>query len=186
MRTQLHLSAVPSKHIYEFGADGYLDSHLQNTYCSSVFNVGTDHHFDQATLSCQTTTGQCTYTCLHGYTKCSGLEGCFNPCPVQPTGTSRRARGYTGDAFKTSVLMNSIPSLLEQTGFFCPSKFKACAASGRKDELECVDPLSDLRACGGCVAPGDSGVRCDDLEGVVRSSCNKGKCNICECMRSSP
>ena len=91
----------------------------------------------------------------------------------------------SSDAFEPSVLMNSRPSLLEQTAVFCPSGFKACPVHGRKDQLECVDPLSDLHACGGCVAPGGSGARCDDMEGVIRSSCNKGKCNICECTRSS-
>ena len=87
------------------------------------------------------------------------------------------------DAFKPSVLVDLRPSLLELTAVFCPSESKACPVHGRKDQLECVDPPSDLHACGDCIA---QGVRCDDLEGDIRSSCNKGKCNSCECMRSSP
>ena len=175
------------------------DFRLQNTYCLNEFNGGIGHTFDQADVSCQTATGQCAYTCDQGYTKCPGVKGCFNPCPVQPTGTSRRARRYgrgaqtkqSGrliddqpgflDASKPSVLVNSRPSLLGQPGSSCPLGLMACPVHGDKDQLECIDPLSDLYACGGCATPGGSGVRCDELEGVIHASCNGGKCTVCEC-----
>lgn len=44
---------------------------------------------------------------------------------------------------------------------------------------ECLDVYNNLEACGGC--PGEEGVDCTAIYGVVDVQCKKGKCHISEC-----
>ena len=171
---------------------------LKQTYCLAVTEYQLDPNFDHSVdINCSAAYGQCFYDCESGYTRCPGQYGCFSACSPQPTGGTRRARSHVGKVDRRShpILLDASspefptgmkPSIIDDSSAFCPSGLKACrvpSTSARHAELaiECIDPQSDLRACGGCVAPGSPGVDCTDLEGAVHTACNEGKCSICEC-----
>ncbi|WVQ96698.1 hypothetical protein IAU59_003804 [Kwoniella sp. CBS 9459] len=81
---------------------------------------------------------------------------------------------------------------------FCPKRMKACVIPEAEDSWECVDPMSDIESCGGCVhseygqqpssngSLPESGVDCTTLPGVRmgRATCTNGKCQIFSCMRN--
>lgn len=80
----------------------------------------------------------------------------------------------------------------------CPHLRKACKVAKRthtnvlfgvqsREELngeegttwECINVLSDLESCGGCL--GEDGIDCTAIEGVDDVSCHRGKCVVHTC-----
>ncbi|KAL7409594.1 hypothetical protein BDY24DRAFT_402778 [Mrakia frigida] len=70
----------------------------------------------------------------------------------------------------------------EQTPFvggkICPIGEQACLLS---KDLKCIDVVSNLNSCGGCI--GGAGVDCSDLRGVDEVACVGGKCVAHSCVR---
>ncbi|KAM0751239.1 hypothetical protein T439DRAFT_325386 [Meredithblackwellia eburnea MCA 4105] len=67
----------------------------------------------------------------------------------------------------------------------CPAGFTACAVgSGISEGFECIDSLTDLEQCGGCVSPfgSNEGQDCTAIGGVESVSCKAGTCFVESCV----
>ncbi|RDX45574.1 hypothetical protein OH76DRAFT_1407968 [Lentinus brumalis] len=71
----------------------------------------------------------------------------------------------------------------------CPEGTTACGVYERRGALstpwECIDTMSDLESCGGCINPLDAfstrGVDCTAIPGVIDVSCVSGACVVNRC-----
>ncbi|TFK96491.1 hypothetical protein BDV98DRAFT_608239 [Pterulicium gracile] len=69
----------------------------------------------------------------------------------------------------------------------CARGLTACGVlGGRRNAFECVDTVSDLESCGGCVVPlaytaKSSGVDCSAISGVSDVSCVNSRCVVHRC-----
>ncbi|KAB5592371.1 putative effector protein/Choline transport protein [Ceratobasidium theobromae] len=73
---------------------------------------------------------------------------------------------------------NRIPEL-------CPAGLKACSVSGasgynKSSDYECIDPLADLRSCGGCASEGE-GQDCTAIAHSLYAGCVSGGCEVYTC-----
>lgn len=67
----------------------------------------------------------------------------------------------------------------------CPSKLTACPVAGatgynKSSDYECVDPLEDLRSCGGCTSLG-KGQDCTAIPHSWNVGCVSGGCEVFTC-----
>lgn len=67
----------------------------------------------------------------------------------------------------------------------CPSKLTACPIAGatsfnKSSDYECVDPLEDLRSCGGCPSLG-KGQDCTSIPHSWNVGCVSGSCEVFTC-----
>ncbi|KZO90785.1 hypothetical protein CALVIDRAFT_602678 [Calocera viscosa TUFC12733] len=67
----------------------------------------------------------------------------------------------------------------------CPPQYERCPVYHGRGGTECVDTMTDIESCGGCVGLDGSGpgVDCSDIEGAESVSCMDGACVIDECAR---
>ncbi|GFZ46250.1 hypothetical protein JCM24511_04497 [Saitozyma sp. JCM 24511] len=82
--------------------------------------------------------------------------------------------------------------LKQQAANICPAGLKPCHIDGADDKaFECIDPVSDIESCGGCVfgefETGSSnstvGVNCLDAPGQALGgvTCSSGQCEVSKC-----
>nr|XP_031860999.1 uncharacterized protein CI109_003359 [Kwoniella shandongensis]KAA5528071.1 hypothetical protein CI109_003359 [Kwoniella shandongensis] len=72
---------------------------------------------------------------------------------------------------------------------FCPSGLEACLVNGSGDGYECIDTMSELESCGGClngalgVQNATAGTDCTQIAGVAfgGATCTAGRCNAFAC-----
>ncbi|KAF9445196.1 hypothetical protein P691DRAFT_735384 [Macrolepiota fuliginosa MF-IS2] len=105
--------------------------------------------------------------CPKPYLECNGKCGLYKGCPSgKPY--------YRRDSLSRELI--------------CPTGMEACGIWGRNARTwECVDTMSDLESCGGCVIHlpngyGREGQDCTALPGVSDVSCVQGQCVVHKCM----
>jgi hypothetical protein len=136
---------------------------------------------DHAIPACQPN-NPCFFTCSNGFTAappnacvcvspnvvCDGTCGYFPSCS---SGHARRAVSGPDVRARDSN---------------CQGGSTACPVPGRgRSAWECIDTMSDLESCGGCIFPGvigPTGVDCTSIEGVADVDCHKGQCVVHRCM----
>jgi len=133
----------------------------------------------------------CSFTCINGFTPspdssspsscvcespntvCNGQCGYFPSCPSAQAKRSLLDR----HARRNHWARDNI----------CRAGSTICPVFGHgKASWECVDTMSDLESCGGCiysgVDDGPVGVDCSAIEGVSDVACQHGQCVVNLCM----
>ncbi|KAI0717829.1 hypothetical protein C8T65DRAFT_104117 [Cerioporus squamosus] len=144
---------------------------------------------DNAVPVCSTSS-PCGFTCGNGFSLSQPGSGASSTCVCQPPAAV--CNGVcTTDACPSSVVtparrryMNSL-----RKRAMCPAGTTACAVYERRGASstpwECIDTMSDLESCGGCVNPLDAfsprGADCTAIPGVVDVACVSGACVVNRC-----
>lgn len=123
---------------------------------------------------------------------CSLYSGCHTAAEATNTGGQTQPDGSVdfitdseGWCFTSGPKPSNIPRALPQVPL-CPvtEGFRSCPAPSNPDVLECINIMTDLESCGGCVSLGtfsSEGRDCTAIAHVDSVSCQKGSCVIEKC-----
>jgi hypothetical protein len=67
---------------------------------------------------------------------------------------------------------------------YCPEG-KVCtvpSANGTAWAWECINPLTELESCGGCISDG-TGVDCTSISNAASVGCEQGACKVYSCKK---
>jgi len=123
----------------------------------------------------------CFFTCQDGYTASPSGSSPTNCVCVSPKTV---CNGQCGSF--TSCASGNARRAVSDWARDCQAGTTACPVPGRgRSAWECVNTMTDLESCGGCIYPsiyGPTGVDCAAIEGVSDVACQHGRCVVHRCM----
>ncbi|GAA6062727.1 hypothetical protein JCM10212_005930 [Sporobolomyces blumeae] len=114
----------------------------------------------------------------------TGVGSCVLP-PSARARRHRRSLGSSGHASSeqavfrpviSEVVAKPVADVTVDSSHECPDGETLCGN-------ECIDTVSSLTSCGGCVGPDQPGTNCLAIPGALQVECQASRCQIASCFR---